>query len=232
MQIEFIRIVDALFADAPQTLETLEMKEEIVQNLMHRYRALLAEGKTEQEAFAIASAALGDMDDILQTPDLHAPEPRAPFGAAPDPARAYTAQAQPQPTDWQQPTREQLRHQAAMSTAFAVMLYILCPLPVIIFENMLGVLLLFAMIAIATGMLIYNHMTRDAYAVRDAVNIAARRKRRHRIGEGLTAVFWLMVVAFYFVVSFESGAWHLTWIIFLFASAVQVVLGLVFKLDD
>jgi hypothetical protein len=230
MQIEFIRIVDALFADAPQTLETLEMKEEIVQNLMHRYRQLLAEGKTEQEAFTIASAALGDADDILTTPDLHAPEPHIPEG----PARVGTAQAQPQPQpiDWQQPTREQLRHQAAMSTAFAVMLYILCPVPVILFQNVLGVLLLFAMIAIATGMLIYNHMIREAHTPREGADNVMRRKRRKRVYEGISSVFWLMVVAMYAAISFESGAWHLTWIIFLFAAATQTVLGLVFNPDD
>ncbi|MDR0898109.1 MAG: permease prefix domain 1-containing protein [Oscillospiraceae bacterium] len=228
MQIEFIRIVDALFADAPQTLETLEMKEEIVQNLMHRYRELLAEGKSEQEAFTISSAALGDADDILQTPGLHAPEPHIPEGSA----RGTAAQPQPQPTDWQQPTREQLRHQAAMSTAFSVMLYILCPVPVILFQNVLGVLLLFAMIAIATGMLIYNRMTREGQPAREAGHGTHPYKRRKRVYKSLCSMFWMIATAFYFVISFESGAWHLTWIIFLFAGAAQSVLGLMFNPDD
>ena len=43
---------------------------------------------------------------------------------------------------------------------------------------------------------------------------------------GCTAILWLFIVIFYFVISFASGAWHLTWLIFLVGAILQTFFGI------
>ncbi len=66
---------------------------------------------------------------------------------------------------------EQERKKSALLTAAAVMMYILSPVMIILFESIgleiLGLVLFFGCIAGATGMLIYNHMTRPVYEKQD-----------------------------------------------------------------
>lgn len=58
--------VEALFENAPPTMKTVEIKEEILQNTMDRYHDLLAEGKDEQAAFNIAIAGIGDVEELAE----------------------------------------------------------------------------------------------------------------------------------------------------------------------
>ena len=53
--------IESLFKDAPDTVKTVELKEEMLQNLYEKYNDLLAEGRSEQAAFNIAVAGVGDV---------------------------------------------------------------------------------------------------------------------------------------------------------------------------
>ena len=57
--------MDYLFRDVKPTRKSVELKEEILQNLIDKYRDLLAEGKTPEAAYNIAVASIGDMDELL-----------------------------------------------------------------------------------------------------------------------------------------------------------------------
>ena len=46
---------------------------------------------------------------------------------------------------------------------------------------------------------------------------------REILHNGLTSIFWLAVVVVYFAVSFAFSNWHISWLIFVAASAVQVI---------
>ena len=46
-------------------------------------------------------------------------------------------------------------------------------------------------------------------------------------GDG-SAIFWLIVTTVYFFISFASGAWHLTWLVFLAGAALQTFAGMFF----
>jgi len=41
-----------------------------------------------------------------------------------------------------------------------------------------------------------------------------------------TAIFWIAVTMVYFVISFASGAWYLTWLIFLVGALLQTFFGM------
>ncbi len=45
------------------------------------------------------------------------------------------------------------------------------------------------------------------------------------IRRGLTPIMWLLLTIFYIIISFGTGLWHLTWLVFLFGAAGQVILS-------
>lgn len=55
------------------------------------------------------------------------------------------------------------------------------------------------------------------------------RKNLERILGKISACMWISTVIVYFLVSFASGAWHLTWLVFLWSTIGQILLGMVKK---
>ncbi len=55
------------------------------------------------------------------------------------------------------------------------------------------------------------------------------KQRKTAIGS-VSGAIWALTVAFYFVVSFSTGAWHISWIIFLIAFAVNMIIKALFDL--
>ena len=41
---------------------------------------------------------------------------------------------------------------------------------------------------------------------------------------------WSIIVVIYFIISFMTMAWHITWIIFLIGSAIQGIIHAIFEL--
>ena len=58
--------IDNLFATAPNNMKAVEVKEEILQNLTDKFNDLIAEGKSEDVAFNIAVASIGDVSDLIR----------------------------------------------------------------------------------------------------------------------------------------------------------------------
>ena len=56
--------MDDLFGEIPPTKQAVELKEEILQNLIDKYHDLLAEGKSPEAAFNISVASVGDVDEL------------------------------------------------------------------------------------------------------------------------------------------------------------------------
>ena len=123
--------IDALFASAPQTAAVQELKEEMLQNLTDKYNDLIAEGKTEEEAYKIAVSSIGDVSALIGE--------NAGAAARPAPSAKKTVG----------------RPRNALITAIATVLYVLCCIPFLfLYDGILATLLMFDMIAVATGLLI------------------------------------------------------------------------------
>ncbi len=203
--------VESLFIDAPRTKKTVELKEEILQNLYDKYDDLLREGKTEEAAYNIAVAGVGDISPLLE--ELERSE------------RAYDAQ-NPYP---------EARKRSAIMVAAAVAMYILAVIPCLIWEEG-GVIPMFIVIALATALLIYNGMTRPRYISRDDTVVEnfkewkTHNSNRHQVYKALSSALWSITVVVYFLVSFGMGAWHISWVIFLISSAINSVLRAIFDL--
>lgn len=201
--------VESLFLDAPHTKKTVELKEEILQNLYDKYDDLMAEGKTEEAAYNIAVAGVGDISSLLK--ELERSE-----------------------REFEVPTSKS-RRRSALIVSIAVSLYILSIIPCILWENYGPIAMLF-MAAVATGLLIFNSMTRPRYTRRDDTVVEdfkewkTHTSNRHQVYKALSSALWSLTVVLYFVVSFWTMAWHITWVIFLIASAVNSVLRAIFDL--
>jgi membrane-bound metal-dependent hydrolase YbcI (DUF457 family) len=111
------------------------------------------------------------------------------------------------------------------------MLYILSPIPCILINNYkIGPMILFIMVAAATGLIIYNSMTRLKYEKTDDTLLEefkewkySTNKHRALLGS-ISSALWAVTVTVYIIVSFLTSAWHITWVIFLIAVAVNAII--------
>lgn len=213
MNYQLREYINTLFQEAPPTKKTVELKEEILQNLTDKYNDLIAEGKSEEAAYNIAVASIGDLSHLINE-----------------------LKTQPELTEEQTKEAEEYKKRKAIITATSVALYILCSVPVIAFGRTAGYVLMMVMIAAATGMLIYNNMTKPHYMKADdsmAEEFRAWRETssdKRSVYRSLCLALWALTVVLYFLISFSFNHWHLTWLLFPLAGAINAILKAVFDL--
>jgi len=208
MEDRIAQYVEELFSSAPQTQKAYEMKLELTQNLIENYNALISEGKSPEEACNITLMGIGDLSELFYSLEEHG------FDA---------------------PDTEALRRRSASLTALAVTLYIFSIVPIGVFSTLnldiVGFVSMFTIVSIATGLLVYNNMTKPKKKVRsgdDAVsaimNSQVKKDSKKQLMNAISAAYWPLVVALYFILSFATSAWYITWIIYLIAPAIFVII--------
>ncbi len=236
--------IDTIFADAerraPNSARLAELKEEMLRNLYDKYDDLIAAGRTPAAAYNSAVAGVGDISDLL---DSVAP-PRPASASAPDEKASPDNQKRPL-TPEEQARLSRWRDRSALVTSVAIALYILCCVPLFILgdvgDGVLGLVLMFMMIAAATALLIYNAKTKptfDETADRDRDDddddddgrASADRPARSPVYKAISGGLWAIGVCVYLLVSFLSGYWHITWMIFLILTAVDNIIKVIFDL--
>ena len=195
MREKLIAYVDLLFSGVA---DADDIKQEILQNTLDRYDDLLAQGKTQEAAYTLSISGIGDITELLgSTPEKQqvVPEPTAP---TPIPAKSHV--------------------QKKVAIAVAICLYILCPIPMLILSNELGVCGLLAMIAIATGILIATgEKEDDKKEQKEEQPLNPAKQMRKSIHSAISAAG----LCCYFITSFLTGAWHITWLIFPIVAAIK-----------
>ena len=223
MEYKIREYMDQLFENAPHTQRAYELKIELTQNLIEKYYALVGEGKSPEDAYNLTVMSIGDVRELFA--QLEDDEQGNPV---------------PPPVYYPQPQPDQKR---ALVRVLAVMLYILSVVPVILFDSLLsfsgigstlGVVCMFAMIALATGLLVYDHYTHPKKAqpvpgsvVQDFQQWQQRKAKKKHYVAAFNGAFWPLVLAVYFLLTFGTGKWAITWIIFLIAPAVDVIVNTV-----
>ena len=120
-------------------------------------------------------------------------------GAAPLPAPAVKRE------EHDTPTKKLLR-------AIAIGLYILCPIPLFVLGSLSGTLTL---AAVATVLIILGAKKEDGEAD------VTPNSPQSALAKSVNGLIWAIGLAVYFLVSFLTGYWYITWVIFPITAAVQ-----------
>lgn len=233
-----------------------DMEQEILQNTLDRFDDLIAQGKSEEDAYRQAVAGIGDIEELL---------------GKPGPA---------EPQDGKEPLYPSMGRK--ICNAVAVALYILSPIPLFLFQNELGLCCLLGMVACGVAIQVLARHLMDSLEEQDplspssrtamhataialyilspiplflfqdeiglicllgmvAIGVAmqiiagkgtadAARAPSDPVQKNAKSLVGLLVLAVYLLVSFRTHAWWITWIIFPIADALtKLVLAIVGK---
>lgn len=203
------RYIEGLFENVPQTKSMVELKEEMLQNLIEKYEDLIHEGKGEDDAYNIAVAGIGDINELID--DMEKPSVIVDMNV--------------------------VRQKSAMLVSIGVMCYMLSLIPILMSLNFniqffTGVIGFFIFIALGTGLLIYNAMSKPKPIIDGSTMVNEFRewqmeksqKRSTRIS--ISVALWALLIALYFIISFITYDWHLTWIIFIIGIAIEALINI------
>ena len=211
MREQLIQYVNLLFAGNDGVED---IKQEILQNTLDRYDDLVSRGRTPEEAYRQAIAGIGDVNEIINGKADFAEENRPPV-YAPVPEFDSTAAAV-----------------SRLMRALAIFLYIVSPVPLFLFSRLgwdeVGLCCLLIIVGIATALLLLfkspkaqeQHQEYIEYTDRPR-NSGSQRELKKSVGKLISTVGLVL----YFVISFSTGAWFITWLIFPIIGAVKGVVN-------
>lgn len=194
MREQLIQYVNLLFAGCP---ENGDMKQEILQNTLDRYDDLLAQGKAPEAAYRLAITGIGDINEVLGS-------------TAPSPAPMPTATSA---------AEEEKSDEKKLMRAVAIGMYICCVLPLFILGNIgngiIGLCLMFLLIAAATVLMVMASSDKEEKEQEDQ-----QKSKQTPLDKALNTV----TLAVFLVLSFVTGAWHITWLIWPIMGAVKGII--------
>lgn len=206
MRDQLIDYVDLLFAGAE---DADDIKQEILQNTLDRYDDLIAQGKSPQAAYSLAISGIGDISVLLE------------HGIPSTPAFLPTRATVPSPFN-----------DKKLMRAVAIAMYICCVIPVIALgdfgSGIIGVVLMFLMIAAATVLLIMSDDGKKESASKEPREKEIK-DPRHKAADTIISTLGLCA---YFIVSFATGAWYITWLIFPIMAATKQLINAFFDLTE
>lgn len=194
MREQLIQYVNLLFAGCP---ENGDMKQEILQNTLDRYDDLLAQGKAPEAAYRLAITGIGDINEVLGS-------------TAPSPAPMPTATSA---------AEEEKSDEKKLMRAVAIGMYICCVLPLFILGNIgngsIGLCLMFLLIAAATVLMVMASSDKEEKEQEDQ-----QKSKQTPLDKTLNTVALVLFLA----LSFFTGAWHITWLIWPIMAAVKGII--------
>ncbi len=226
------KYMDELFENAPVNHRTLELKEELIANALEKYNDLMLQGYGENDAFQLVVGSIGDVQQLF-----------AEMGGDDDYSHAYYLQ-------WAREAQEKKAALTAISTGLFLLAGAVLVVSLLLYWynvkviyisgqnlNLLGIGIALLICTVPVSLLVYAHKIKPPVELADyAVKAAAletrkqRRKRFKQIKGSLEGLMWLMIVIFYFIVSFATHAWYITWIVFLVGAAVECLLDALTKI--
>lgn len=206
MREQLIQYVKLLFAGTP---DSEDMQQEILQNTLDRYDDLVEQGKTPEAAYRLAIAGIGDINEVLGNQDT-------------------VSHAQAENTDYRGRPLPSSRQK--IMRAIAIALYICCVIPVILLSNVgdgiIGVCLMFVMIAVATVLIIIS----SGGSKEERAEKVNEKEPTNPIYKAYKSASGAITLAIYLIISFWSGAWYITWLIFPISGAIDGIVKALFHL--
>ncbi len=127
-------------------------------------------------------------------------------------------------------SKDNTKNKSARNISISVALYIISVVFLIglstIAKPILGLCIFLIIVAIATGIIVYNSI----------INKKPKREltKNEIMVKHINQVISIIIVIIYFIVSFMTMAWHITWILFLVNGLLEEIVKLIFgvKGDD
>ena len=205
--------VEVLFAHVPQSKKANELKEELLSNMSERFEDYIKEGKTEDQAYGLVIANLGDVDKMI---------------ADVMPNAEFIEQA------------NYFRTRNAAYIAISISMYIIAAallIGIVGFGISLGnsgtytatgLLVSLLISAVATGIIIYSSMSTPLeyknYNKKTKTKVQKLDKKHNKLWNNIMSTYWTMMAFIYLAISFITGLWGITWIIWILASVVYSIL--------
>lgn len=203
MRQRLIQYVELLFAGAPNSTE---IKQEILQNTLDRFDDLVAQGKSEEAAYRLAISGIGDINEILDTPVQSAP--LTPYHAP------------------KQEAQDNSQHRKMRAVAIAM--YICSAIPLLILSELgyssLGLCMTILLVGTATYLMLFTRKS----GTKEAAASAPQDPRKKAAGRLINVI----TVILYLLVSFTTGAWLITWLIFPIAGCVEGLINAIHDLKE
>jgi len=206
--------VEQLFLGSPHTRQAADVKEELLANLQAKYEDMLSQGKNEDEAFSSVISGIGDIRSLLgETPQYN--------------TRVVSEK----------------RKSSSVLKAVAVGLMVLSLIPTMIFialfdgtwlEWLIPIpLVSIAAVAVVLFIISFSigpkkYVKGDDTFVEEYKEKVSGNSRDERLRGAISSTLWTAIVIIYLFVSFITGAWHITWMIFIIGALVQNVLRYLF----
>lgn len=193
MKDQLIRYVDLLFAGAP---DASDIKQEILQNTLDRYDDLVAQGKQPEAAYSLAISGIGDISELLGNFPVVKITPTSALESSETPA-------------WKKVVR-----------AVAVCLYIISIIPLIVLSELnmdiFGLCGMLAIVGVATALIIIaGSKGKKAQAETQP------QQPQSELEKAIKSIITTFGLITYFVISFLTQAWHITWLVFPIMAAIQ-----------
>jgi hypothetical protein len=213
--------MDFVFAGAPRTARAIELKEELIANLTDRYHDLIQQGETEDAAYSIVIAGIGDVEELIHGLREH---------------------------EMFDPVSVQMQRQkSAVLVAMAVALFIASIIFPLLSEGLfrflpfnpeLGYILMILCWAAGAGLLVYNSMSKPKYVkleetiVEDFKEWQGNKKKRESFVGLLHGLVWLIAVPIFLILGIFAHAWSWAWLIFVIMPIVNVIINLVYAYHE
>ena len=218
--------IEYLFQNAPKTRAAVDLREEIISNAEEKMADLLAQGYKEEDAFAIVVHSIGNVEELFA--ELRSEE-QSEAGA---------------------PNQTAVQKKRAVLTAAAVGMYIFALVVFLIFAGfsdyipsymgmdvaLMGLVIAGLFCIPPTCMLIYSSMMLPTYKkkennmVEEYKEWKSENSRDKAIKKAVETIIWTFGTVVYLVLSFMTGAWHITWVIFLILGCIDSIVALAFSL--
>lgn len=207
MREQLASYVELLFAG---TSGYEDMKQEILQNTLERYDDLIAQGKAPEAAYRLSISGIGDINELL--------------GSEPVPSPA-TVSGKPQSAPFAK----------RLLKAFAIFLYIISPIPLFVLEMMnmeeIGLCGTLAICGLATALLIVAGAL-PGQKKAESTEKREKTKKENPLYKAISTAVSTLGLIGYFIISFWSGAWYITWVIFPLIGAVNGLIKAIFDVVE
>ena len=211
MKEQLEKYVELLFAGSPASED---MMQEILQNTLDKYDDYITQGKSPEAAYRLAISGIGDISELLGQ-EQNSPVPQSPTHTNTD------YRGRPIKPMWKK-----------VLTAVAVGLYILCAVPLIILSeagyDTLGVISAISIAAVATVAIIIasggeSHTQKEKDDDED--------RNQPPLQKAINSLVDVLGLIAYLFISFQTGAWHITWVIFPIIAALNGIVRAIFDLS-